>query len=202
MPASAAEAERGRRDRRLIRRVAPGAPTSARAASCAAASRRHHPTTPPPRPRTTRLAALERVADAASRAGRRPTGCTTPAGAVGRPGAEARIAADLGARPRLETPRRASCRELDRAADELAQRAIEQLYRDTRRVLDKAALGKIDAVIGQKRSARHRGPGPRRRAASRAELHGRLWEQGLIGDDEEYWPFEGEYWADEYEGWR
>ena len=34
------------------------------------------------------------------------------------------------------------------------------------------------------------------------ELHGRLWEQGLIGDDEELWPFEGEYWADEYSGWR
>jgi hypothetical protein len=24
----------------------------------------------------------------------------------------------------------------------------------------------------------------------------------LIGDDEEFWPFEGEYWADEYEGYR
>ena len=34
------------------------------------------------------------------------------------------------------------------------------------------------------------------------ELHGRLWDAGLIGDDEEVWPFEGEYWADEYEGWR
>jgi hypothetical protein len=29
-----------------------------------------------------------------------------------------------------------------------------------------------------------------------------LWNAGLIGDDEEFWPFEGEYWADEYEGWR
>ena len=35
-----------------------------------------------------------------------------------------------------------------------------------------------------------------------AELHGRLWQEGLIGDDEEVWPFEGEYWADEYEDWR
>ena len=34
------------------------------------------------------------------------------------------------------------------------------------------------------------------------ELAGSLWQQGMIGDDEEYWPFEGEYWADEYEGWR
>jgi hypothetical protein len=29
-----------------------------------------------------------------------------------------------------------------------------------------------------------------------------MWEQGLIGDDEELWPFQGEFWADEYEGWR
>jgi hypothetical protein len=24
----------------------------------------------------------------------------------------------------------------------------------------------------------------------------------MSADDEEYWPFQGEYWADEYEGWR
>jgi hypothetical protein len=75
------------------------------------------------------------------------------------------------------------------------------LYKQTRHVLDKAKLGKIDAVIGQKRRLEievedlSAGRFPR-------ELHGRLWEAGLIGDDEEFWPFEGEFWADEYEGWR
>ncbi len=90
---------------------------------------------------------------------------------------------------------------LTAASDDLALRSIRKLHKDVRRVLDKAKLGKIDAVIGQKRRldievsdlAAGRYP---------AELHGRLWEQGLIGDDEEFWPFEGEYWADEYEGWR
>lgn len=90
---------------------------------------------------------------------------------------------------------------LTAASDDLALRSIRKLHKDVRRVLDKAKLGKIDAVIGQKRKldievsdlAAGRYP---------AELHGRLWEQGLIGDDEEFWPFEGEYWADEYEGWR
>jgi hypothetical protein len=24
----------------------------------------------------------------------------------------------------------------------------------------------------------------------------------LMGDDEEYWPFEGEYWSDEYENYK
>ena len=111
------------------------------------------------------------------------------------------VAADLASARQLE---RASARladELGRAADRLANRALERLYRDTRRVLDKARLGKIDAVIGQKRRLEIE---VQDLAAGRfpAELHGRLWEAGLIGDDEEYWPFEGEFWADEYEGWR
>ena len=91
--------------------------------------------------------------------------------------------------------------ELGRAADELARRALDKLYQQTRHVLDKAKLGKIDAVIGQKRRLEIE---VEDLAAGRfpKELHGRLWEAGLIGDDEEFWPFEGEFWADEYEGWR
>jgi len=91
--------------------------------------------------------------------------------------------------------------ELTAAADALAEKSLERLYADARRVLDKARLGKIDAVIGQKRKLDIE---VRDLAVGRypPELQGRMWEQGLIGDDEEYWPFEGEYWADEYEGWR
>ena len=87
------------------------------------------------------------------------------------------------------------------AADGLAQRAIERIYAETKRVLDKARLGKIDAVIGQKRALDIE---VQDLAAGRmpAELRGRLWSESQIGDDEEFWPFEGEYWADEYEGWR
>ena len=29
-----------------------------------------------------------------------------------------------------------------------------------------------------------------------------MWNASMINDDEEYWPFQGEYWADEYEGFR
>ena len=59
----------------------------------------------------------------------------------------------------------------------------------------------VDAVIGQKRAL---GIKVQDLAAGRfpEELYGRMWEQGMIGDDEELWPFEGEFWADEYEGWR
>ncbi len=92
-------------------------------------------------------------------------------------------------------------KKLAAAADRMAKRSLDRLYLSIRRVLDKAKLGKIDAVIGQKRKLDIE---VQDLAAGRypVELHGRLWEQGLIGDDEEYWPFQGEYWSDEYAGWR
>ena len=90
---------------------------------------------------------------------------------------------------------------LQAAADEVAQRSVDALYEDVRRVVDRAKLGRIDTVIGQKRELEIE---VQDLAAGRypPELHGKMWEHGLIGEDEEYWPFEGEYWADEYEGWR
>lgn len=119
--------------------------------------------------------------------------------------------ATAGIKPLLERDV-AEARRLDRASSELVDkllaasdalslRMVERLYKDTRRVLDKARLGKVDAVIGQKRKldiqvqdlASGRFP---------AELIGRLWNAGMIGDDEEVWPMEGVYWADEYEGFR
>jgi tetratricopeptide (TPR) repeat protein len=111
------------------------------------------------------------------------------------------IRADLGRARQLDQAARRLTGRLDAAADELARQSIERLYRDMRRILDKAKLGKIDAVIGQKRSLDIQ---VQDLAAGRypVELRGRLWEEGLIGDDEELWPYEGEYWADEYEGWR
>jgi hypothetical protein len=30
------------------------------------------------------------------------------------------------------------------------------------------------------------------------ELFHKLQTEGTLADDEEYWPFEGEYWSDEY----
>jgi hypothetical protein len=134
-------------------------------------------------------------ADQASRAADQAL-AARPAG-----GLRGMIAGDLAEAHRLEAASDKLAAELGRAADQLARRSLYKLYQQTRHVLDKARLGKIDAVIGQKRRLEIEvedlaaGRFPR-------ELHGRLWEAGLIGDDEEFWPFEGEYWADEYEGWR
>ncbi|WP_428261828.1 hypothetical protein [Haliangium sp.] len=142
-----------------------------------------------------------RVAELERRATRAATAADAAIEAGAAPSLRTMIRADLGRARRLAQASRALDSRLEAAADRLAQQAIDRLYGDIRRVLDKAKLGKIDAVIGQKRRldievsdlAAGRFP---------AELTGRLWEEGLIGDDEEFWPFEGEYWADEYEGWR
>ena len=111
------------------------------------------------------------------------------------------IVADIAEARRLDRTAHDLEAKLEAAGDRLAQAAIEKLYEDTRKVLDKAKLGKIDAVIGQKRKLDIE---VQDLAAGRfpEELIGRLWNASMIADDEEYWPWEGEYWADEYAGWR
>ena len=149
-----------------------------------------------------RLAGLaERVAAAEARARELAAAADDAAAESTRASLRPLLAADLAAARRLDRRAAALLVQLEDKADALAQRQIDALYTTTKRVADKAKLGKIDAVIGQKQAldirvqdlAQGRFP---------PELHGRLWELGMIGDDEEVWPFEGEYWADEYEGWR
>ncbi|HLL23503.1 MAG TPA: hypothetical protein VK427_15305, partial [Kofleriaceae bacterium] len=117
------------------------------------------------------------------------------------PSIRSMLDADLKESRRLDRAANRLAVELATAGDKLAQLAIEKLYEDTRRVLDKAKLGKIDAIIGQKRKLDIE---VQDLAAGRfpEELIGRMWNASMIGDDEEYWPWEGEFWADEYEGWR
>ena len=111
------------------------------------------------------------------------------------------LQADLTDARRLDKAAHALHDKLAQAADRLAQQAVDKLYAETRRVLDKAKLGKVDAIIGQKRKLDIE---VQDLAAGRfpEELIGKMWNASMIGDDEEYWPWQGEYWADEYEGWR
>ena len=108
---------------------------------------------------------------------------------------------DLNEARRLDKIAHDLAHKLDAAGEKLAQASIDKLYAETRRVLDKAKLGKVDAVIGQKRKLDIE---VQDLAAGRfpAELIGKLWNASMIGDDEEFWPWQGEFWADEYEGWR
>ncbi|HET9626805.1 MAG TPA: tetratricopeptide repeat protein, partial [Kofleriaceae bacterium] len=111
------------------------------------------------------------------------------------------IQGDIADARRLDKAAHALYDKLVQAGDRLAQQAVDRLYNETRRVLDKAKLGKVDAIIGQKRKL---DIAVQDLAAGRfpEELIGKLWNASQIGDDEEYWPWQGEYWADEYAGWR
>jgi len=136
---------------------------------------------------TTAEAAADRAAEAAT--------------ANAQQGIRPMIQRDIGDARRLDKASHALLDKLEQAGERLAQRAVDKLYADTRRVLDKAKLGKVDAIIGQKRKLDIE---VQDLAAGRfpEELIGKLWSASMIGDDEEYWPWQGEYWADEYEGWR
>jgi hypothetical protein len=87
------------------------------------------------------------------------------------------------------------------ATSAIAEGALIDLHKRLKGLLRQARLTHIDAVIGKKKRleieianlAEGRYP---------TEMLGRLETEGLIGDDEEYWPYEGEYWADEYENYR
>jgi Tetratricopeptide repeat len=81
----------------------------------------------------------------------------------------------------------------------LAKDALLRLDRRLSRLLRRARLGRIETVLGKKRAL---------------EIEVEALSQGLLpqtivdsldaarylGDDEEYWPFEGEDWSDEYVG--
>jgi len=81
----------------------------------------------------------------------------------------------------------------------LAKDAFERLDRRLTRLLRRARLGRVETVLGKKRAL---------------EIEIAALSQGLLpqtivdsldaarylGDDEEYWPYEGEDWADEYVG--
>ncbi len=111
------------------------------------------------------------------------------------------LRADLTQSVALAARARDLATDIDDRLAKLSDDALDRLHTDLRRVLDKAKLGKIDSVIGQKRKleleiedlAQGRYP---------PELYGKMYEDGIIADDEEYWPPEGEFWSDEYEGWR
>ncbi len=81
----------------------------------------------------------------------------------------------------------------------LAKDAFQRLDRRLTRLLRRARLGRVETVLGKKRAlelevdALSRGLLPQTIVDS-------LDAARYLGDDEEYWPFEGEDWEDEYVG--
>jgi hypothetical protein len=114
-----------------------------------------------------------------------------PPSAAGPYAAEARAAEEL-ARQLSALRARALA-----AARGLAGEALVELDGRLRAVLRQARLVQIDGAVGKKKrleveiSQLYQGKIP-------ASLFHKLQAEGTLADDEEYWPFEGEYWSDEY----
>jgi tetratricopeptide (TPR) repeat protein len=91
--------------------------------------------------------------------------------------------------------------QLVAATSVIANKALIDLDRRLRELLRQARLTHIDAVIGKKKKLEIE-IANLRQGRFPADLFATLQLEGLMGDDEEYWPFEGEYWSDEYENFK
>jgi tetratricopeptide (TPR) repeat protein len=87
------------------------------------------------------------------------------------------------------------------ATSTIANKALVDLDVRLRELLRRARLTHIDAVIGKKKKLEIE-IANLRQGRFPADLFATLQLEGLMGDDEEYWPFEGEYWSDEYENYK
>jgi hypothetical protein len=101
----------------------------------------------------------------------------------------------------LRTRTLSTADRLDEQATSVASVRLKLLARRIDDLLGEARMGRIDAVLGAKKKLEIE---VRDMAAGRfpPELFGKLQIEGVVGDDEEFWPYQGEYWADEYEGYR
>jgi hypothetical protein len=148
---------------------------------------------------TARLPALDK-ADAQLAAIEDKVAAAAPAAAGADPALLARLQQELKATRELESRATALARAFDDAADDVGGKELLRLHTQLVRIFEKARLGRIDAVIGEKRRyekeiedlAHDRWQPPIAKA----------YKQGLIGDKEEYWPPEEEVWDDEYEGYK
>jgi hypothetical protein len=114
------------------------------------------------------------------------------------PGLAALLTSDVAFARRLPTRTAAVRARLVHAASHRAEQALRELRARLDGLLRRAHIGRIDAVMGSKRRIELQ---IESLAAGRfpAELRDPLAVQGLLADDEEYWPFEGEDWPDEYQ---
>jgi hypothetical protein len=142
------------------------------------------------------LAALEVQARAARAAGGGPleAAATGPSGEL-----EDLLAAERTRATELWGKAVVLREEVEKQQLGLAKEAFERVDKRLTRLLRRARLGRVETVLGKKRSL---------------ELEVEALSQGLLpqtivdsldaarhlGDDEEYWPFEGEDWEDEYVG--
>ncbi len=140
------------------------------------------------------LASLE--ARAKSSGALSPTGAPDAAAPVDLPGL---LRTDAAAGARMQGEVEAARREIGAAESALAKDALKRLDLRLSRLLRRARLGRIESVLGKKRAleveieALNDGFLPRDAVDS-------LDAARYLKDNEEYWPFEGDDWPDEYVG--
>ena len=133
--------------------------------------------------------------------GRVLASATSGAGEAGVSGLAPLVRADHEHAVDLRVRLSAQKERLERTSGDLVKEALVALRARLEDSLRRARLGKIDAVVGQKRKLERQ---IEDLAAGRfpPEMFGRLHIEGLIRDDEEYWPPEKEIWLDEYENYK
>ncbi len=87
------------------------------------------------------------------------------------------------------------------ATSAIAEQALVDLDTRLREMMRQARLTQIDAVIGKKKKLEIE-ISNLREGRYPPDMFAQLQLEGLMGDDEEYWPFEGEYWSDEYDNYK
>ncbi|MFI5297100.1 MAG: hypothetical protein ACHREM_03300 [Polyangiales bacterium] len=89
--------------------------------------------------------------------------------------------------------------ELDRDATLLARDALRRLDHRASRLVARAKLAKIDVVLGRKKGLEIEVESLRQGVLPASALDS-LQAQRFLGDNEEWWPFEGDEWTDEVVG--
>lgn len=79
--------------------------------------------------------------------------------------------------------------------------AVAEVDERLRSILGETRLVHIDAVVGKKKKLEIQ-IGKLTGGTLTPEVYRKLAVEGTIADDEIYWPYEGEMWADEYENFR
>ncbi len=143
------------------------------------------------------LEALELRARGAERAADAVAGVA----AVGSEGTDlgASLASDVEKQAQLRRAAEAARAQLERELGESAQAALGRLELRLTRLIHRARLGRIETVLGRKRALE-----VEIEALSQGFLPATLVDSldvaRYLRDDEEYWPDDGEDWADEYVG--
>jgi tetratricopeptide (TPR) repeat protein len=91
--------------------------------------------------------------------------------------------------------------EFEKTSEAAANAELARVRKDMERIVERAKLGKVDAVIGEKRKAEK----DIEELAAGTYVPPNLskaFQQGLIEEDEIYWPAEEEVWEDEYDRWK